>query len=556
DFSSVMEVHGGSVEPVGEWWTDPTAGTGKVRFGFDHPRFCAATQVSSSVAPTAVRGVDPGAAGDGPPVRPVALEFLLELEPHETWETRFEVAVEHRHEQPRPAARRLEREPEGERSGPRARVAATWPALSAICDRSLADLDALRFEVESRGSRYSVPAAGVPWYLALIGRDMIWTGYEALPFAPELAEGALHALADLQATEDEPDTDAEPGKILHELRFGKLTALGEKPYRPYYGTVDATPLFLILLSEHWRVTGDDRLCHELRPQAMAALGWLGAADLDGDGLVEYRRRAPSGARNQCWKDSEDSIRFAGGRMAEGAVAVCEVQGYAYAAELRMAEVAAELWGDLDLAGRLQRSAAGRFQRFNERFWIERRGGYYALALDGDKRQVDSLTSNLGHLLWSGIVPEERAEAVASRLVSPALASGWGLRTMSTEDGAYNPISYHNGSVWPHDTAIAVAGLTRYGRREQAGELAVAMLEAAARMEEHRLPEVFSGHGRDEAPFPVWYAEAASPQGWASAAPLLLVRSVLGLDFERGVARTDPCLPERLEGLTLEWASGR
>jgi glycogen debranching enzyme len=314
--------------------------------------------------------------------------------------------------------------------------------------------------------------------------------------------------------------------------------------------VDATALFLIVLTEYWHVTGDTELCNRLRTNALAALDWLdNYADLDGDGLIEYQRRTSAGNVNHCWKDSGDSMRFADGHVAEGPIAVCEAQGYAYAARLRIAEVAEKVWGDATLAGRLREDARQLYDRFNDRFWIGRRGGYYALALDRDKAPVDSVTSNMGHLLWSGIVPQERAGAVAARLAGPGMFSGWGVRTMSSEDDGFSPISYHNGSVWPHDNAITAAGLARYGFRDQAARIAVAIFEAATHFDVYRLPEAFAGHPRSEALFPVWYPDAASPQGWAAAAPLLLVRTLLGLEFSRGRAHADPFIPPKMHGLS-------
>lgn len=554
DFSSVMEVQRGYVEPAGSWRTQRDSQGLAARWVFEHECFTAAAEVSSS-EPARVtvigRTSPPPQFRGAAPTSPARFHYDIGLAPHQVWQTELHVAFERERERLEPVAGRLVSEPapaEAERAEDAVR--ADWPAVQATCARSLADLGALHFEAVIDGHRLSVPAAGIPWYLAIIGRDMLWTAYEALPFVPGLAAGALGALAELQATRWDPELDAEPGKVLHEIRFGKLTALGEKPFRPYYGTVDATALFLIVLCEHWRVTGDTGLCQRLRANALAALDWLDTcADLDGDGFIEYLRRAPAGARNHCWKDSEDSIRFADGRLAEGPIAVCEAQGYAYAARLRMAEVAQQIWGDAPLARRLTDDARRLFGRFNEQFWIDRRGGYYALALDGNKTPVDSVTSNLGHLLWSGIVPKERASAVAAQLASPAMSSGWGVRTMSSEDHAFSPISYHNGSVWPHDNAIAAAGLARYGFRSQAAEIAVAVFEAAERFEENRLPEVYSGHPRSQAVFPVWYPSAACPQGWAAAAPLLLVRTVLGLGFSRGKASADPFVPARMRGLS-------
>jgi glycogen debranching enzyme len=552
DFSSVMEVHRGYAEPAGSWRTERSDEGPAVRWIFDHERFSAVSEVSS-LEPARVTVANrapsrPGLPGAGPTL-PARFRYDIELAPHQEWQTELRVAFECEQEELQPLADRLAREPARETGPVEPAVHARWWVVEAVCARSLRDLAALRFDAVVNDRQVSVPAAGIPWYLAIIGRDTLWTAYQALPFVPDLAAGALAALADLQATDRDPATDAEPGKILHELRFGKPTALGDKPFRPYYGTVDATMLFLIVLAEYWHVTGDTTLCQRLRANALAALDWLDtSADLDTDGFVEYQRATAAGSRNHCWKDSPDSMRFADGRVAEEPIAVCEAQGYAYAARLRMAEVAEEIWEDAPLARRLRDEASRLYDRFNERFWIDRRGGYYALALDGDKAPVDSVASNMGHLLWSGIVPRERANAVAARLASPAMFSGWGVRTMSSEDQGFSPISYHNGSVWPHDNAIAAAGLARYGFRAQAGDIAVAIFEAAKSLGDNDLPEVYTGHPRAEAAFPVWYPEAACPQGWASAAPLLLVRTMLGVEFSRGRPRSDPSLPSKMRGL--------
>jgi glycogen debranching enzyme len=561
DFSSVTEVRRGYVEPAGSWSTDRGGQSDRgpmVRWAFEHERFTAASEVTSS-EPAHVTVTGRGRSRPQPrgaaPTCPARFRFDIRLDPHQVWKTELHVAFERERERLQPTAECLVEEPspaEAERTAAEqaeASVSADWPSVCAVCTQSLSDLAALRFEAVIKGNRLSVPAGGIPWFLAVLGRDALWTSYQALPFMPDLAAGALSALAQLQATDCDSGLDAEPGKILHELRLGKLTALGE-PFRPYYGTVDATALFLIVLSEHWQVTGDITLCQRLRENALAALNWLDTyADRDADGFIQYHRHAPTGARNQCWKDSWDAIRFADGRVAHGPIAVCEAQGYAYAAWLRTAEVAEEIWKDATLARRLRDDARRLADRFNDRFWIDKRGGYYALALDGNKELVDSVTSNMGHLLWSGIVTEERASTVAARLASPAMSSGWGVRTMSSEDHGFSPISYHNGSIWPHDNAITAAGLARYGFRSQAGEIATAIFEAAERFEDNRLPEVYTGHSRSQAAFPVWYPEAAFPQGWSAAAPLLLVRTLLGLEFSRGQAHPDPFLPPKLRGLS-------
>jgi glycogen debranching enzyme len=373
----------------------------------------------------------------------------------------------------------------------------------------------------------------MPWFMTVFGRDTIVTCLQTFLFGPELARGALEALAALQAREDRPEIDAEPGKIVHELRAGRAA---ETWFPSYYGTVDATPLYLVLLSETWRWTDDDELVHALRGPALKALGWIDDwGDLDGDGFVEYRRRSPRGLVNQSWKDSGDSQRFADGRPAEPPIAPVEVQGYVYDAKVRLAEIARAAWGDEALAARLEADASALRKRFDEAYWVDDRGGYYALALDGAKRKVDALSSNVGHLLWSGIVPHERAAAIAERLLSDDLWSGWGVRTMASTDRAYNPLSYHRGTVWPHDTSLAAWGLARYGLWEEARTLIRALLEAAAWFD-WSLPEVFAGFSRAETPFPIAYPTAARPQAWAAGAPVLCLQLLLGLRPDRAARR--------------------
>jgi glycogen debranching enzyme len=392
--------------------------------------------------------------------------------------------------------------------------------------------------------------------MTVFGRDSLLTSYQALPFTPELAETTLRVLAARQATEDDPFRDAEPGKILHEIRFGELTHFDERPHSPYYGTADATPLFLVLLDEYERWTGDAELVRELEPNARAALTWIDEhGDRDRDGYVEYERRnEETGLENQCWKDSWDSIRFSDGSIAKGPIATCEIQGYVYDAKVRTARLAREIWGDEELAERLEREAEELKRRFNDNFWLEGRG-FYALALDGEKRPVDSLTSNVGHLLWSGIVPEKRAEQLAGHLVGTALFSGWGVRTMAEGEGGYNPIRYHNGTVWPHDNSLIAHGLQRYGFREEASKVALATLEAATFFR-YRLPEVFAGYRRARTSFPVEYPTASSPQAWATGTPLLLLRVLLGLEPDGDELRSDPQLPDQIRRLELSAVPGR
>jgi glycogen debranching enzyme len=430
-----------------------------------------------------------------------------------------------------------------------------WDALEHIYERSLIDLAALRFESPLFPGR-SLPAAGLPWFMTVFGRDSLITSYQALPFTPELAATTLLVLAARQATEVDDFRDAEPGKILHEIRFGELTHFDERPHSPYFGTADATPLFLVLLDEYERWSGDEQLVRELEPSARAALRWIDEyGDRDGDGYVEYdRRNKETGLENQCWKDSWDSIRFADGTIATGPIATCEIQGYVYDAKARTARLAREIWGDTELADRLEREAAELRRRFNEDFWIEERQAY-ALALDGAKRRVDSITSNIGHLLWSGIADADKADAVARHLVGDALFSGWGVRTMAEGEGGYNPIRYHNGTVWPHDNGFIAAGLARYGYRAEATRVAEAVLEAATYFG-YRLPEVFAGYRRGRTSFPVEYPTASSPQAWATGTPLLLIRVLLGLEPKDGELACSAALPDKIERLELRDVPGR
>ena len=492
--------------------------------------------------------------------------YAVHLGPHEEWQTTIDVRI--------PTAAELLSEEDGAKpasgipsGGPSRRakdlrswmitapkLSSSWPAMERIYERSLVDLAALRFfpGVVPGGS---LPAAGLPWFMSIFGRDSVLTSLQALPFVPELAATTLRALAAWQGTRMDPFRDEEPGKILHEIRYGEMTAFTERPHSPYYGAADTTPLFIILLDELERWTGDRGLVQELEMEARAALAWIDAfGDHNGDGYVDYQRRLETGLENQCWKDSWNSILFADGTNSKLPRATAEIQGYVYDAKRRGARLARMVWNDQDLAQRLESGAADLKRRFNRDYWLEDRG-YYALAIDGDGRKVDSLTSNIGHLLWSGIVDEERAHACVELLMSDRLYSGWGVRTMAEGDGAYNPIGYHVGTVWPHDHSIIALGLARYGYRDEAARLAMSILEAATYFHD-RLPEAFAGYRRDMTRFPVQYPTACSPQAWATGAPLLLARVLLGLEPAGEHLIVDAHLPPQIGWLQILDIPGR
>ncbi len=407
------------------------------------------------------------------------------------------------------------------------RIDAAQPDIARTYRASLRDLGALRLHPDLT-SDGALPAAGLPWFMALFGRDSLLTSLQALPYLPGLAATTLRVLAERQATVRDDVHEQEPGKILHELRFGELTARGLRPHSPYFGTADATPLFLVLLDEYHRWSGDDALVLALEANARAALTWIDeSGDADGDGYVEYaRRNHSSGLANQCWKDSWDAIQFADGTLARGPIATCEIQGYVYDARRRAARLAREVWGDCGLADRLDRQAADLRAAFRRDFWMPERG-CHALALDGDKRRVDGLTSNIGHLLWSGILDDDQAADTAERLLGEELFSGWGIRTLAAREAGYNPLGYHTGTVWPHENSLIAAGLARYGHRDAAARLAAAIVAAAPHFG-HRLPEVFAGYPARATTVPVAFPTASRPQAWAAGAPLLLLTTLLDL----------------------------
>jgi glycogen debranching enzyme len=424
--------------------------------------------------------------------------------------------------------------------------------------RSLVDLAALRFMPLTAGGR-SLPAAGLPWFMAVFGRDSILTSLQTLPFAPDLAATTLRLLTLLQGVVLDDFRDEEPGKIPHELRYGETTGFDEQPHSPYYGSADATPLYVILLDEYERWSGDVATVREFEDEARAALHWIDEyGDIMGNGYIWYQRRnEQTGLENQCWKDSWDSISYHDGRLPGLPRATCELQGYAYDAKLRGARLARQFWNDPAYADRLERQAADLKQRFNRDFWIED-GEYYALALDADGRHVDALSSNVGHLLWSGIVDQSRAAKIAEHLLGPRLFSGWGVRTLATDQGRYNPLGYHVGTVWPFDNSFIAWGLRRYGFTHEAGRIAEGIIDAAESFD-GRLPEAFAGYDRELTRYPVRYPTACSPQAWSTGTILLLLRTMLGMEPRGDYLVTRPAVPlsaGRIELLNIPGRWGR
>ena len=426
--------------------------------------------------------------------------------------------------------------------------------LAGAYRRSLNDIAALRYESIALGVR--LLAAGLPWFMTLFGRDSIFTSLQVLPFLPPLVPPTIMMLAGLQGSRLDDFRDEEPGKILHELRYGETAGFEEQPHSPYYGSADSTPLFVILLDEYERWTGDATLIRQLEFPARAALNWIDRyGDLLGTGYVWYRTRNPeTGLQNQCWKDSWDSVSYSDGRLPGFPRATCETQGYAYDAKLRGARLAREFWNDPAYADRLEREAAALKERFNRDFWIPEKE-YYALALDTEGRHVDALSSNIGHLLWSGIVDESRAGLVAQHLLGPRLFSGWGVRTLADDQGRYNPVGYHVGTVWPFDNSIIAWGLWKYGFREEASKICEGIL-SASRFFDGRLPEAFAGYERSLTDYPVEYPTACSPQAWSAGTPLLLLRVMLGLEPQGEHLIIDPAVPEGMGRVELLDIPGR
>lgn len=542
DFADLFEVKD-ALKKKGKYYNEVREG--RLVLGYKRDDFVRETHISSTVKPTEVT--------------PDHAIFRFTVQPKSRWNAKFSVT---------PVTGKTIHQPKFATAAGQAmrqdlkdwvETAPTMtchPEAVRLYMRSLIDVAALRFRPDSM-SKHCLPAAGLPWFMALFGRDSLTTSYQMMPFNSDLARTTLRALADAQGKKEVELTEEEPGRILHELRFGELTHFHERPQAPYYGASDTTPFFLILLDEYERWTGDVELVRSLEPNARAALNWIDKyGDRDGDGYVEYERKTKLGLDNQCWKDSWNSILFHDGTLAPTPRATCEIQGYVYDAKVRTARLAREIWKDEKLASQLEKQAAELKRRFNEDFWIPDRR-FFAVALDGSKRKVDSLCSNIGHLLWSGIVNEDKAVDIRDHLMGPKMWSGWGIRTMAEGEGGYNPIEYHNGTVWPHDCSIIAAGLARYGFRKEAAQVVAGIFESSIFFR-YRLPEVFAGYERTKTRFPVQYPTACLPQAWAAGAPMLGIRTLLGLEPKGEVltAVADPVLPFWSGTMTLEGIPGR
>ncbi|MFC8225882.1 glycogen debranching N-terminal domain-containing protein [Streptomyces sp. NPDC057287] len=497
-----------------------------VTFTYERGDWLSRTAVCATPAPAAVGPV-------GGQETAHRLDWHLELPAHGDAELLLTVTA-YAHGAPAPALVGTPAEAVAEQAADASAFTGTPPpmppgapdGLAAACARGLSDLAALRVPATGPdGERLRVPAAGIPWFLTLFGRDSLFTSLFALPYRPELAEGTLLALAATQGSVHDAGRGEQPGRIVHEIRHGELAHFRQVPYGRYYGSVDATPLFLVLLDSYTEATGDLTLATRLEREARAAVSWMFRdGGLDDSGYLVYTPD-PRGLVNQNWKDSEGAICFLDGTQAEGPIAVAEAQGYAYDALVRTARTARSVWDDDAYADRLEKAAADLRERFLRDFWMDG-PDFPALALDGLGRQVDSLASDAGHLLWSGILDARHAERVGRRLLEPDFFSGWAIRTLASGQPAYHPLSYHRGTSWPHDNAVVLLGLARCGLDDEARTVALGLLEASAH-HGHRLPEVMAGYSRAQHPRPVPYPHSCSPQAWAAATPLAILTALRG-----------------------------
>jgi glycogen debranching enzyme len=544
DFSDIFEVKKGRIVRRGRINTTWSDASGELTTGYHNDGFHRAVCIRAE-APTPVMYANG------------RLNFTLKLGPGETWQGSLLYDLidgERRY----PAPHRCEVSGDA----PQARHLQRWrdrcltletsvPGFQQLVEQAVEDLAALRLPIEGPHSTEYVPAAGLPWFVALFGRDPLIVSLQTMILSPDFARGTLKVLGDWQAQTQDDFRDAEPGKILHELRRGELAALKLIPHTPYYGTADATPLYLVALHGLWRAVGDLDEIREHLEVAENCLTWIDEyGDRDKDGFQEYGTRSGQGYENVGWKDAGEAVVDPDGNNVSKPKALCELQGYVYAAWRGMAEIFTAL-GDTGRAAQLTAKADLLYARFNAVFWNEEQG-FYAYCLDGSKTPIWTVASNPGHLLWSGLVPPERAGRVVSRLLQPDMWSGWGIRTLTRDNPTYNPNSYQNGSVWPHDNSLIALGFRRYGFAEEVTRLTQDVALAAGYFAQRQLPELYSGMQREDASFPVQYLGANVPQAWAAGAVFALLQAMLGieLDAPSGVIRIDPTLPDWLPDVTL------
>jgi glycogen debranching enzyme len=546
DFADIFEVKAGRIVRRGKITTEWSEREQQVRTEYSNRDFRRA--VTISVARASRNAVSANGR----------LSFEVELQPNETWHTCLLYTLEDGDQlfhAPDDCVETSYKSPHFETMSQWlktvVKIKTSNEEFYRLFHQALEDMAALRLPIKGTDHMVFMPAAGLPWFVAPFGRDSLLVSLQNILIYPEFARGSLEILGSLQAKEDDPYRDAEPGKILHELRYGELAHFKLIPHTPYYGTADATPLYLIALHAAWRATGDRGLLEQHLQTAEGCLVWIDKyGDRDSDGFQEYQTRSPVGYENMAWKDSGDAVMYPDGSLVKGPKALCELQGYVYNAWERMAEVFDAL-GKPERASELRSKAATLFARFNEIFWDEELG-FYAYALDGNKKKVLTVASNAGHCLWSGIVPPERAKRVMERLTAPDMWTGWGIRTLSADHPAFNPYNYQTGSVWPHDNAIIAMGFKRYGFHKEAARIAHDVSVAASHFLLNQLPELYTASERNESNFPVQYIGANVPQAWAAGSVFMLTQALLGFlpDVPHNKLYVDPYLPAWLPDLTV------
>lgn len=546
DFADIFEVKSGRIVRRGQITTEWSERRQRLRTAYSNQDF------HRSVTITVARATSKAVSANG------RLSFEVALKSGEAWHACLLYTLEDGKDEFRPphacvgnTDKSLHSQSMAEWLQTVVKIQTSNEEFYRLFHQALEDMAALRLPIKGTDHVVFLPAAGLPWFVAPFGRDSLIVSLQNMLIYPEFARGALDILGEHQAKVDDPYRDAEPGKILHELRVGELAHFKLIPHTPYYGTADATPLYLMTLHGAWRATGDKALLERHLETAEGCLAWIDKyGDRDGDGFQEYQTRSTAGYENMAWKDSGDSVMYPDGSLVKGPKALCELQGYVYNAWIRMAE-AFDALGKPERARELRAKAAVLFERFNEAFWDEELG-FYVYALDGDKKKVRTVASNVGHCLWSGIVPRERAKKVVERLTAPDMWTGWGIRTLSAENPAFNPYNYQTGSVWPHDNAIIAMGFKLYGFAAEAARVAHDVSVAASHFLLNQLPELYTAAERNETNFPVQYIGANVPQAWAAGSVFMLTQALLGFlpDAPRNKLYVDPSLPAWLPDLTV------